>query len=81
MTKIRYIKEKPTLKKMQEIVGGFIEVVYLNDDEVMIIDEDGKGKNKPVNAKATIQATRNKAIFNNDWIAGDVIIMPKKYLD
>ena len=81
MTKIRYITEKPSLKHMQEGVGGFIEVVYLNNDEVMIIDEDGKGKNKPVNARATIRATRDKAIFNNDWIAGDVIIMKSEYLD
>ena len=66
---------------MQEIVGGFIEVVYLENDEVMIIDDDGKGKNKPVNAQATIRATRDKAIFNNDWIAGDVIIMDKDLLD
>ena len=81
MTKIKTIDYKPTLKEMQKFVGGYIEVVYLNDKEVMIIDEEGKLKGKPVNAEATIRATRNKAIFNNDWIAGDVLIMPEDYLD
>tara|TARA_R110002020_G_scaffold438535_1_gene648970 strand:+ start:474 stop:728 length:255 start_codon:yes stop_codon:yes gene_type:complete len=83
MTKIKVIandEEKLTLKQMQKFVGGYIEVVYLNEDQVMVIDDDGKGKGKPVNPEATIRATRNKAIFNNDWIAGDVIIMPKKFI-
>ena len=81
MTKIKIIKEKPTLEEMQKFVGGYIEVVYLNDEQVMIIDEEGKVKGKPINPEATIRATRNNAIFNNDWIAGDVLIMPKEYLD
>ena len=82
MTKIKVIRNhKPTLAEMQEWVGGPIEVVWLNDTAVLIIDEEGKLKNKPVNAKATIHATRNKAIFNNDWIAGDAILMKRSLLD
>ena len=82
MTKIKKIKKnKPTLKEMQKFVGGSIEVVWLNDEEVMIIDEEGKLKNKPVNPTATIEAFKNKAIAGYDWIAGDVIMMPKDLLD
>ena len=81
MTKTITIDCNLTLAEMQDFVGGNIELVYLNDDEVMVIDEEGKMKDKAVNPHATIKATRNKAIFNNDWIAGNAIIMPKEYLD
>ena len=79
MTKTITVDCNLTLEECQEIVGGYVQLVYLSNDDIMVIDEEGKLKNKPVNPQATIQATRDKAIFNNDWIAGDAIIMPRKH--
>ena len=79
MTKTITVDCNLTLAECQDFVGGNIELVYLNDKEVMVIDEEGKMKSKPINPHATIHATRNRAIFNNDWIAGDAIIMLREH--
>ena len=42
---------------------------------MMVIDEEGKIKEKPVNQEATDIAHDNKAIFNTDYIAGDAMIL------
>jgi len=41
-----------TLKELQELVGGYIETINWND-KVIIIDEEGLCKNKPVNKVIT----------------------------
>ena len=66
---------EPTLKEMQEFVGGYIEVVYLNKESMMIIDEEGKIKEKPINQEATDIAHEHEAIYNTDYIAGDAMIL------
>ena len=43
----------PTLKELQKMVGGYIEIVHLANGDQMIIDEEGKLKEKPVNMEAT----------------------------
>jgi len=52
------------------IGGGYIEVVRTVDDSrIMVLDEEGKLKNMPVNPKAT-------ALYPNlaDVIVGDVVV-------
>ena len=66
---------EPTLTEMQKFVGGYIEVVYLNKESMMIIDEEGKIKDKPLNKEATDIAHEHKAIYNTDYIAGDAMIL------
>ena len=66
---------EPTLQEMQKFVGGYIEVVYLNKESMMIIDEEGKLKDKPVNKEATDLAHKHEAIFNTDYIAGDAMVL------
>ena len=66
---------EPTLTEMQKFVGGYIEVLYLNKESEMIIDEEGKLKGKSMNREATEIAHEHKAIFNTDYIAGDVMIL------
>lgn len=62
------------LEELQSIVGGYIEIVYLNDEQqhLMVVNEDGKGMNLPVNMKAT-HIYRNHTNCN-DVIVGDVLI-------
>jgi len=44
--------DKPTLKEMQNIVGGNIELVHLDVSEVMVVNEDGLCKDLPLNQPA-----------------------------
>ena len=58
------------LATLQEAVGGYIQIVSIpSSDKIIVLDEEGKLKDKPVNKKAT-------ELYNNpyDVIVGDVII-------
>ena len=48
--------KKYDLEDVQALVGGYVELVHLNGDNIMLLDEDGLLKNKPVNMQATIHA-------------------------
>jgi hypothetical protein len=60
-----------SLEEMQKFVGGYIEVAYPHpyDGMIMVIDEEGKIKQKPINKVATL-------IYNNtsDVIVGDALL-------
>ena len=57
------------LDTLQKAVGGYIEVVTLADGRLLIVDEEGKCKGKPVNPTAN-------TIFNvsYDVIVGDAVL-------
>lgn len=68
-----FSKKNATLKEMQEVVGGYIEFVYLlKDNLVMVVNEEGKITGLPFNAKAT-QLVKECNI--NDIIVGDVLVI------
>lgn len=62
------------LDELQKAVGGYIDIIRLRvNDLIMVINDEGKftcGKNKA----ATEIACRCNAIFADDYVAGDVII-------
>ena len=60
------------LTEMQEIVGGYIEPIRLNDGRMIIVDEDGKSKNKAVNIPATNILRRDH--YTTDYIVGTAIV-------
>lgn len=62
------------LEELQAIVGGYIEVINLRDDKVMIINEEGKLMHLPYNHQATILAHSNRAIFPDDVIVGNALV-------
>lgn len=62
-----FTDDVPSLEEMQTTVGGYIEPLYLPDGRVMIMDEEGVIKNKPLNPEASVIAKRG--------IVGDVIVM------
>ena len=82
MTMLIHIKDKhPTLKELQEFVGGYIEVAYAPNGDQIIMDEEGKLKNKPINWEATELWLGKKSIEDfpiHDYIVGDVIILSGK---
>jgi len=65
-----------TLEELQQMVDGHIELVYLSDGRIMIVNEEGKLNGFEYNE----QATKLFDSSNGDYIVGDVIVMPSKYL-
>ena len=71
-----------TLEAMQEAVGGYIEIVNSQYEDIcFVMDEEGKLKGKEINLDATISARAHKAISENDIIVGDVIICQRNEID
>ena len=60
------------LTEMQEIIGGYIEPIRLNDGRMIIVDEEGKSKNKAVNIPATNIMRRDH--YTTDYIVGTAIV-------
>jgi hypothetical protein len=58
---------------------GSIEVVELDGDRLLIIDEEGKCSERPVNREATALCSRE--FRKNDVIVGPAILCPKHFLE
>lgn len=68
------MEDRPmTLVELQDAVGGYIETVRLDATTLMVVDEEGFLKGKPVNSIASMMAKRR--------IVGEVVIIPESYLD
>ena len=76
MTTLKEIQSKedsPSLSDAQKFVGGWVEVVQVNDG-VLIIDEEGKLKDKPVNEVASKMYADK---YGDEYIiVGDAIYIP-----
>ena len=78
MTTVKEIQSKedsPSLSDAQKFVGGWVEVVQVNDG-ILIIDEEGKLKDKPVNEVASKMYADKYG--DEDIIVGDAIYIPHK---
>lgn len=62
-----------SLKELQTIVGGYIEVIRLPNESWMVLNEEGKILNLPKNGRATVMGAA-AGIGSNDFICGDVLI-------
>ena len=65
------------LEEAQGLVRGYIQIIPLDGENVMVMDEEGKFKHNIANATATRIAEKHNAIFPGDYIVGDVIICKK----
>lgn len=66
-----------TLRELQGIVGGYIELVHLGNGNVMVINEEAKGKiGTTINMSATRIAREHQAIWVHDCIVGDALVCP-----
>lgn len=66
-----------TLRELQGIVGGYIELVHLGNGSVMVINEEAKGKiGTTINMSATRIAREHQAIWERDCIVGDALVCP-----
>jgi hypothetical protein len=65
-------KDKFELEELQTLVGGYIELCpTINDQETLVVDEEGALKSKPFNKKAT--ALYKHKSFN--FIVGDAVLV------
>ena len=61
------------LEELHALVGGWIEVVYLPDGRLLVIDEEGKLKGYPRNEQATRLAAGR--LLPSDSIAGTAVLV------
>lgn len=66
------LDRRPSLKEAQEIVTGYIELVKVGGSKTLVVDEEGKIKNKPTNKVIT---DRYGSQIYGGYIVGDVIVL------
>lgn len=59
------------LEELQQIVGGYIEVLYLSKSQIMVVNEEGKLLGLGLNYNATLAA---QMAGIDDIIVGDVLV-------
>ena len=78
-------KDEPNLKEAQEFVGGMVEGITFPNGDYLIINEEGKLMQLPLNPEAT---TLWRATFDNDnyvtgrkdFVVGPAILIKKAAL-
>ena len=65
-----------SLEELQTLVGGYIEVVLTVDNRFMVINEQGKVMNPPL--EANFPATRLYLHGRRDYIAGPAVVVDTK---
>ena len=67
-----------TLKELQDIVGGYIEIVYLSSTQIMVVNEEGALNGMQHNANATMVASMTRGcvtpIFGNVLICDSAMV-------
>lgn len=68
------------LEELQQLVGGYIELLYSasSPHRVMVIDEEGKLKGEPMNMEATHIAYSEQMITPLDYIVGKALYINSK---
>ena len=67
------------LEELQEVVGGYIEIIRLNDGRVIIVNEEGLNLNLPVNIEATNILRRDHS--TTQYIVGTAIVCDADMID
>jgi hypothetical protein len=71
--------EKPqiSVKELQESVNGYFEFIYLPNNMILVVNEEGKLNNLAKNEIATLFVSP----ILNDIILGDVLLINNKYIN
>ena len=75
-------KDEPDLKAAQDFVGGYVQGITFPNGDYLIINEEGKIRNLPLNPEATAlwKATFDNDNFitgRNDFVVGPAILIKK----
>ena len=79
------VKDEPTLKQAQEFVGGMVQGIEFPNGDYMLMNEEGKLMQLPLNPEATTlwrsTFTKDKYLFGyDDWVSGPAILIKHKAL-
>ena len=79
------LKKEPTLKDAQKFVGGYVEGITFPNGDYLIINEEGKLMQLPLNPEATTlwraTFTKDKYLFGyDDFVVGPAILIKKDAL-
>ena len=67
-----------TLKEMQAAVGGMVEIIELDDNQSIILNEEGKLLDLPYNGEA--DEIFHQHFITLDYIVGDVLLCENEYI-
>lgn len=70
---------KFSLRELQAVVEGYIEIITLPDGRLMILNEDGNALGLPPNPVATVIA--HNALTEENGIVGDVLVCDSSLID
>ena len=78
-------KDEPTLKEAQDFVGGMVECITFPSGDLLIVNEEGKLMQLPLNPEATVlwrmTFTKDKYAFGyDDFVVGPAIYIKKHAL-
>ena len=78
-------KNTPTLKEAQDFVGGMVECVRWPNGDLLIVNEEGKLMQLPLNPEATTlwraTFTKDKYAFGyDDFVVGPAMLIKKDAL-
>ena len=78
-------KDEPSLKQAQTFVGGYVECITFPNGDLLIVNEEGKLMQLPLNPEATllwrITFTKDKYITGyDDFVVGPAIYIKKHAL-
>lgn len=59
-----------SLEELQEVVGGYIEIIYVKGNDIMVLNEEGKLIGLPINDKVSELA--------GELIVGNVLVCDTK---
>lgn len=71
--------KKFSYDELRDMVGGYIEIIFLTDDKLMVVNEEGK----LIGLETNLIATRIFRTIKNttDYIVGDALVCPRYMID
>jgi len=83
---IEDVKNEPSLKEAQAFVGGMVECITFPNGDLLIVNEEGKLMQLPLNPEATAlwrsTFTKDKYAFgHDDFVVGPAILIKKQALN
>ena len=88
-TEFKIIKDKkdePDLQSAQLFVGGYVECIQFPNGDLLIVNEEGKLMNLPLNPEGTalwrMTFTKDKYAFgHDDFVVGPAMVIQKNALN
>ena len=83
---IEDVKDEPDYKAVSKFVGGMVEAITFPNGDLLLLNEEGKLMQLPLNPEATAlwRSTFTKETHINgydDWVAGPAILIKKNALN